>query len=117
MTRLLCAIVLAAIHQGVLAAGFDHDIWDGLLKRHVVMVDRGHASQVNYRGMKDEHELLTRYLSRISGVSRGTFDNWPKSEQLAFLINAYNAWTVELILTRYPEIESIKDLGTWFQSP
>jgi hypothetical protein len=36
---------------------------------------------------------------------------------MAFLINAYNAFTVELILTRYPKLESIKDLGSVFQSP
>jgi hypothetical protein len=33
------------------------------------------------------------------------------------LINAYNAWTVELILTQYPGLESIKDLGSLFKSP
>nr|MBP6544776.1 DUF547 domain-containing protein [Piscinibacter sp.] len=34
-----------------------------------------------------------------------------------FLINAYNAFTVELILTRWPKLESIKDLGSLLQSP
>lgn len=38
-------------------------------------------------------------------------------QKLAFLINACNGWTVELILTRYPDLESIKDLGSLFQSP
>jgi hypothetical protein len=36
---------------------------------------------------------------------------------MAFLINAYNAFTVELILTKYPELASIKDLGSVFSSP
>jgi hypothetical protein len=36
---------------------------------------------------------------------------------MAFLINAYNAFTVELILTRWPKLESIKDLGSFLQSP
>ena len=36
---------------------------------------------------------------------------------MAFLINAYNAFTVELILTRYPDLKSIKDLGSLLQSP
>jgi hypothetical protein len=36
---------------------------------------------------------------------------------MAFLINAYNAFTVELILTRYPKLESIKDLGTLLSNP
>ena len=36
---------------------------------------------------------------------------------MAFLINAYNAFTVELVLTKYPDLKSIKDLGSLFQSP
>jgi hypothetical protein len=36
---------------------------------------------------------------------------------MAFLINAYNAFTVELILTAYPKLKSIKDLGSLLQSP
>ncbi|MBW2206539.1 MAG: DUF547 domain-containing protein [Deltaproteobacteria bacterium] len=35
----------------------------------------------------------------------------------AFYVNAYNAWTIKLILTGYPGIESIKDLGSLFKSP
>ncbi|MFA7555907.1 MAG: DUF547 domain-containing protein [Spongiibacteraceae bacterium] len=33
------------------------------------------------------------------------------------MINAYNAWTVELILTAWPDIQSIKELGSWLSSP
>jgi hypothetical protein len=40
-----------------------------------------------------------------------------KAERQAFLINAYNAFTVELILTRYPDLKSIKDLGSLLSSP
>ena len=36
---------------------------------------------------------------------------------MAFLINAYNAFTVELVLTRYPKLASIKELGGFLQSP
>lgn len=36
---------------------------------------------------------------------------------MAFLINAYNAATVALILTRYPELDSIKELGSLLRSP
>jgi hypothetical protein len=64
-----------------------------------------------------ERQVLTDYLDRLSKVSREEFDSWTKDGQLAFLINAYNAWTVELILTRYPDLESIKDLGSLFKSP
>lgn len=40
-----------------------------------------------------------------------------RDEQFAFYINAYNAWTIKLILTGYPGIKSIKDLGSIFKSP
>ena len=36
---------------------------------------------------------------------------------MAFLINAYNAFTVEKILTRYPELRSIRDFGKLFGNP
>lgn len=45
------------------------------------------------------------------------FANRDKSERLAFLINAYNAFTVELILTRYPKLDPIKDPGSFLRSP
>ena len=38
-------------------------------------------------------------------------------EQFAFYINAYNAWTIKLILTGYPDVASIKDYGSLFKSP
>jgi hypothetical protein len=60
---------------------------------------------------------LQNYLKKLSAVSQKDFDSWNNDEQLAFLINAYNGWTVKLILSRYPDLESIKDLGSFFQSP
>lgn len=101
----------------VQAAGLDHGTWDGLLKKHVVSLRDGHATQVNYRGMANDRAVLKRYLTALSMVEQPQFNAWTKPEQLAFLINAYNAWTVEYILTAYPNLDSIKDLGSFFQSP
>lgn len=99
------------------AGGVDHAPWDALLKRHVRWIEQGHASVVDYAGMARERALLDRYLATLSAVDRAAFDRWPKQEQLAFLINAYNAFTVQLILSRYPALASIKDLGGLFQLP
>jgi hypothetical protein len=99
------------------AAGFDHSAWDGLLKQHVVPISEGHATQVDYAGFARDRAKLKSYLSSVSAVPRSTFDAWPKPDRLAFLINAYNAWTVEYILTKYPNLKSIKDLGSLLQSP
>ena len=67
--------------------------------------------------MSGKRSRLKQYLNSLKEVDQSEFETWPKSEQLAFLINAYNAWTVELILTRYPDLDSIKDLGGFFSSP
>jgi hypothetical protein len=99
------------------AVEFDHADWDALLKKHVVTIRDGQVTQVDYDGMMRDRPQLKKYLSATSNVMHKTFDSWAEEAQLAFLINAYNAWTVELILTGYPDIESIKDLGSFFKSP
>ncbi|MBW9266503.1 MAG: DUF547 domain-containing protein [Candidatus Thiodiazotropha sp. (ex. Lucinisca nassula)] len=96
---------------------FDHGIWNTLLQQHVVPQRGGVATAVDYQGLSSERMRLKRYLTLLTEVDKETFETWPASEQLAFLINAYNAWTVELILTAYPKISSIKDLGGLFSSP
>ena len=99
--------------------GFDHGYttWNGLLKRHVRWLPDGKQSQVDYRGFANDRAALKQVLDALSGVSQAGFDGWSKPQQMAFLVNAYNAFTVELILTRYPDLKSIKDLGSLLQTP
>jgi len=99
------------------AAAFDHGRWNLLLQEHVIVLAGGRVTQVDYDGFLEDRDQLKEYLDSLSAVDRSTFDSYAQDQQLAFLINAYNGWTVEMILTRYPEIESIKDLGSLFQSP
>jgi hypothetical protein len=121
--RLLVVTLLNFVFVGLLSSqvsaanGFDHSRWDMLLKQHVLPLNGGQASQVDYQGFADDKPELDRYLAALSKVKSGEFDAWPKDEQLAFLINAYNAWTVDLILTKWPDLDSIKDLGSFFRSP
>lgn len=99
--------------------GFDHGhaSWTSLLRQHVRLVRSGQATQVAYAGFKADRAALKAYLDSLSAVTRAAFAGWPKAERQAFLINAYNAFTVELILTRYPDLKSIKDLGSLLSSP
>lgn len=99
------------------AAVIDHGDWDRLLKASVQVIDGGQATQLDYTTMAQQRAPLNAYLQRLTAVSRDEFDRWPHSEQLAFLINAYNAWTVELILRAWPDISSIKEQGSLFSSP
>ena len=114
---LFTGVFLLSLAVPVVAADFSHRGWDSLLKRHVVMIHDGQASQVDYAGMKEDRQILQAYLASMSAVSSAMFDSWSKDQQLAFLINAYNAWTIEFVLTRYPDLDSIKDLGSFFSSP
>ncbi|KUJ84790.1 DUF547 domain-containing protein [Microbulbifer flavimaris] len=99
------------------ASGFDHSRWSGLLAEHLVVSQDGRVSQVDYRGMAGDIGKLDAYLSLLAGVPQGEFSGWPEDVRLAFLINAYNAATVRLILTQFPDLDSIRDLGWLFRSP
>ena len=114
--RLILPLVLWASSA---AAAFDHThpTWDALLRKNVVLLDGGKASRVRYAGMADERAQLKRYLEALSATPRSEFDRWSRAEQMAFLINAYNAFTVEKILGRYPDIRSIWDYGKLFGNP
>ena len=81
------------------------------------MTNGGKASVVDYAGMQNDKAKLANYLKATSKVSQSEFNRWNKEEQLAFLINVYNAGTVDLVLTKYPNIKSIKDIGGMFGSP
>jgi hypothetical protein len=117
MRRLLAFLVLAV--ASVQAAAFDHAYraWDDLLKRHVRYIENGNASRVSYVGFLRDRTHLRAFLDDVQAVPRAEFDGWTKPQQEAFLINAYNAFTIEKVLTRYPEIKSIRDFGTLFGNP
>lgn len=112
-------VIAAAILLSSTAAfaDFNHSSWDSLLSKNVTMINGGKASVVNYAGMKADQAKLDSYMAATSKVSQSEFNGWSKDEQLAFLINVYNAGTVELVLTKYPGIKSIKDIGGVFGSP
>jgi hypothetical protein len=77
----------------------------------------GNASRVDYAGLVRDRAELKAVLDDYSKVTKAEFDAWSKAQQQAFLINAYNAFTVELILTKYPDLKSIRDLGSFVTKP
>ena len=118
---LLAALAPAAVLRPAQAqaTGFDHShaAFTALLRKHVRLLRGGQATQVAYAGFAADRSALKAYLDSLSAVAPGSFAGWSKAERQAFLTNAYNAFTVELILTRYPDLKSIKDLGSLLSSP
>ena len=90
------------------SGGVDNTIYRDLLERHVK------DGRVSYDGFKQEEALLDQYLAILSATDPATL---PRNHAFAFYINAYNAFTVKLILSRYPKINSIKEIGSFFSGP
>lgn len=80
-----------------------HEIWDSLLQKHVTV-----DGQVDYKGIIRDSIPFNKYINLLKN-NHPNKSNWSKDEQLAFWINAYNAFTVQLIIDNYP-VASIKDI-------
>ena len=101
------------------SAGLDHNYaaWDTLLQKHVKWLPDGKQSRIDYRGLAADRSALQAVLAQWSAVTPAQFAAFSRDQQMAFLINAYNGFTAELILTKYPGLKSIKDAGSLIQSP
>ena len=109
--------LLALAAPAPAAEPVDHGAWSELLAEHVTWDADGVNTTVDYRGFRTDRESLRGYLQRLSSVTPEGFTRWRRPARTAFLVNAYNAFTVELILRHYPDIDSIRDIGGWFGSP
>lgn len=80
-----------------------HEKWDSLVSKHVT--EKG---SVDYKGFIQDSTQLNSYLTLLKN-NHPNDKNWSKDEQLAYWLNAYNAFTVKLIMDHYP-VKSIKDI-------
>lgn len=112
LATLLAAVLLMG-SGSALADGFDrtYAAYDALLKRFV-----SDDARVDYLALKADRKALDQFLDNAAKVSQEGFDSWPQPEQLAFLINLYNAATLQLIIDHYP-VKSIKDIGGLLKGP
>lgn len=81
----------------------DHSSWDALLRKYVSA-----SGVVNYKGIRAEKAKLQAYLNTLSA---GAPTSNSRTEKMAFWINAYNAFTVKLILDNYPTTSITKLKG------
>jgi hypothetical protein len=110
------ALVLAQLSHAV-AFDHNHKGLSDVLQSTVAWNKAGTATQVNYAALKAAPAALNTYTQSLSAVTAQEFAGFSKLQRRAFLINAYNAFTLQLILTKYPNLKSIKDLGSLFKSP
>lgn len=91
------------------APGFDHShaAWTAVLAEHV------HGDRFDYAAVKEDHAGIDAYLLQLRAVTKADLDAFTKEQRFAFWINAYNAWTIHKIVSKYP-LESIRDLDRSF---
>ncbi len=85
-----------------------HDALDSLLQKYVT-----DAGKVNYKGLKSDKKALDTYCQLLT--DNPVQEAWLREEKLAYWINAYNAFTLKLIVDNYP-LKSITNLDggkTW----
>lgn len=78
-------------------------MWDSLLQKHV-----NEAGMVDYTGMQADIKMLDKYLSVLQMTPPRP--EWTESAVMAYWINAYNAFTVKLVLDKW-SLESLRDLN------
>ncbi|MGY0391664.1 DUF547 domain-containing protein [Bizionia sp. KMM 8389] len=93
----VCTLSLSVFSQKV-----NHDIWNSFLQKQVT-----NTGAVNYKSIKENPEQLNLYLQEFKKTVPNK--NWTKNDVLAYWINAYNAFTIKLIIDNYP-VSSIKDI-------
>lgn len=112
----LFAIALTALLWAFPAWGFDHQYgtWQSVLERH--LHQKGRQTYVGYKALQTNPTALNQAAHQMAAVGAKDFAQWTKEQKLAFWINAYNIFTVKLVVAHYP-VESIKDIGAFWQSP
>jgi hypothetical protein len=102
---LVTGLTAAGVWSAPAPASGGDAIWQRLLEEHVT-----EDGWVDYRGFQREREALNAYLTSLADAS---LDSLSGSHVLAFLINAYNAYTVASVLDFYP-VRSVKDVPGFF---
>lgn len=105
--------ILALFAFSISGYGFDqtHSQLTEILKTYVD--DKG---MVDYAGLLKNRTSLDDYLKTTAKVAESDFDSWSEADRIAFLVNVYNAETLQLIIDHHP-VESIKKIGGLFSSP
>ena len=121
---LVCLFAALFLMSASKVQAFDHQhqMLTQVLSEVVKLSPNKKQTRVDYAQLFKQPEPLNQYLAQLSSVKQSEYQLWTNDEQLSFLINAYNGFTLQLIIQNYAKfqsgkVESIKDLGSFFSSP
>lgn len=98
----LFTLFVLLLSFGLFAEKPNHENWSAVLKKYV-----SEDGKVNYKGLKKDVAKLDAYIGDLK--KNMPESSWTSNEKKAYWINAYNAFTIKLILMKYP-LTSIKNL-------
>lgn len=91
MKKIICILLLGIF----VSSNAQTSLFNSLLQKHV---DK--QGNVDYEGFKTDQITLNKYIDYLAVTSPEKY--WSVNKQKAFWINAYNAYTIQLILDHYP---------------
>ena len=106
---LILVLILLALAAPAAAGGFDHSTWERVLKARVNAI-----GEVDYAALKANRNLdeYIRLLGESSPANRPEL--FPsRAHQLAYWLNAYNAFVMKGVVDNYPT-RSVRDLGALY---
>ncbi|PZD71318.1 hypothetical protein C1752_06597 [Acaryochloris thomasi RCC1774] len=69
---------------------------------------------VDYEALQQDREALDRFNATLAAVPADIYGGWSEPEKLAFLMNAYNSFTLQAIIDQEPLKGSIRNItGVW----
>jgi Protein of unknown function, DUF547 len=90
----------------VATEAFDHSYqsYDQVLRKYVS------NGLVDYAGLLRNRRSIDAVIGQLKSVKAPEYNGWNRKEQLAFWINAYNAWFLQIVINHYP-IKKTRLLG------
>jgi Protein of unknown function, DUF547 len=95
-------------HDPASTQSIDHNLWDRFLKKNLLAPHPSGINRVRYATIAPEdRKALKDYLKNLQSLPVSSYN---RAEQRAYWINLYNAFTVDLVLSRFP-VASIRDIN------
>jgi hypothetical protein len=87
---------------------FDHSAFDAILRAHI------REGMVDYQALKAEHaQELDAYIATLGAADEDAFVG--PDDELAFWLNAYNAFVIKGVLELYPGLEKTTGVRDFFE--
>jgi hypothetical protein len=90
------SLVIVCLCSPLLAFDQEYEAYGTILKTYVT------DGLVNYADLKKDRKPLDDFIKEAGAVTADEYDSWNRDQQLAFWINMYNAWMMQIVIDHYP---------------